>query len=156
MKHDRHQLSQEEESDSRLSNKAISTKQTELEASTTNPDLLRIVQGLALKEKTLDTIFKTHQLAIIDHTDGEEGLVAEQQALDDHDDSISELTIRIQRLISSVIPSSTDELRKASTRHLTRLQENRCYYPKEATITSMQLHGFSDASKRAYSGVIYI
>ena len=31
-----------------------------------------------------------------------------------------------------------------------------CYNPKEATITSMQLHGFSDASERAYLGVVYI
>ena len=30
----------------------------------------------------------------------------------------------------------------------------RCYYPKQATITSMQLHGFSDASERAHSGVV--
>ena len=32
----------------------------------------------------------------------------------------------------------------------------RCYYPKEAAITYMQLHGFSDASERAYSGVVYL
>lgn len=30
----------------------------------------------------------------------------------------------------------------------------RCYYPKEAVIVSTQLHGFSDTSERAYSGVI--
>ena len=32
----------------------------------------------------------------------------------------------------------------------------RCYYPKEVTITSMQLHGFSDASERVYSEVVYL
>ena len=32
----------------------------------------------------------------------------------------------------------------------------RCYYPKEAVIVSTQLHGFSDASERAYSGVVYL
>ena len=32
----------------------------------------------------------------------------------------------------------------------------RCYFPKDTTITSTQLHGFSDASQLAYTGVVYI
>ena len=32
----------------------------------------------------------------------------------------------------------------------------RCYYPKEADIVSTQMHGFSDASEKAYSGVVYL
>ena len=86
----------------------LSTKLTELEA---NPDALRIVQGLTSKLKTLDAEFKTHQLAIIDLTDDDDdGLAAEQQELDDHDDRASELTIRIQRLISALSPSTILEL----------------------------------------------
>ena len=32
----------------------------------------------------------------------------------------------------------------------------RCYFPKEVTVCSMQLHGFSDASENAYAGVVYL
>ena len=46
----------------------LSTKLTELEANTTDPDALRIGQSLVSRLKTLGTEFKTHQLAIIDHT----------------------------------------------------------------------------------------
>ena len=32
----------------------------------------------------------------------------------------------------------------------------RCYFPQHATIVSLQLHGFSDASEEAYAGVVYL
>lgn len=32
----------------------------------------------------------------------------------------------------------------------------RCYFPKEASIISIQLHSFSDASEDAYAGVVYM
>ena len=102
----------------------LSTKLTELETDTTNPDALRAAQGLASKLKTFDAEFKSHQLAVIDLTDDDDdGLAAEQQELDDHDDRASELTICVQRLISTLSPSTADGLSKITTRRLTRLQE---------------------------------
>ena len=44
-----------------------------------------------------------------------------------------------------------NELHLLSNHHIPR-----CYYPKEVVIASMQIHGFSDASERAYSGVVYL
>ena len=33
---------------------------------------------------------------------------------------------------------------------------SRCYFPKEAIVESIQIHGFSDASEDAYAGVVYL
>ena len=33
---------------------------------------------------------------------------------------------------------------------------SRCHFPKTAHITSIEIHGFSDASEDAYSGVVYL
>ena len=39
---------------------------------------------------------------------------------------------------------------------LSQLHIQRCYFPKYVQIDSSQLHGFSDASEDAYSGVVYL
>ena len=90
----------------------LSTKLTELETDTMNPDTLRAAQALASKLKTFDTEFKTHQLAIIDLTDDDDSLAVEQQELDDHNDRASELTILVQRSISTLSPSTAMGLSK--------------------------------------------
>ena len=43
------------------------------------------------------------------------------------------------------------ELHLLSKRHIPR-----CYFPKDAHISTIQLHGFSDASESAYAGVVYL
>ena len=101
----------------------LSSKVTDLEAMDPNPDNLRAAQSLASKLKTLDAEFKTHHLAIIDATDEEEALGEEQLALDNHDDTISELTVRVQRLISAMMPSPTQDLQQTAARRLKRVQE---------------------------------
>ena len=39
---------------------------------------------------------------------------------------------------------------------LTTKHTSRCYYPKDKTMSFMELHGFSDASEAAYDEVIYL
>ena len=39
---------------------------------------------------------------------------------------------------------------------LTERHIPRCYYPKNADIDSLELHGFCDASENAYAGVVYL
>ena len=101
----------------------LATKLTGLESATEDPDTLRNALGLTTKLKALDAEFRTHHLSIIDLTEDEETLTEEQQALDDHDDQVSELNTRIQRLTSLLTPSSASNLRKSSLRRLARLRE---------------------------------
>ena len=101
----------------------LGSKITEVESSGEHPDSIRVAQTLATKLKVLDAEFKIHMLAIIDLTDEEEALALEQEALDNHDDIISELTIRIQRLLSTLMPSPARDLHKSTTKRLARMQE---------------------------------
>ena len=100
----------------------LSTKVTELEANRSSPDALYNAQNVTSKLKTLDAEFRDHQLKIMDLTTTEEALTEEQQALDDHEDIISELSIRVQRLIAFVTPSASSDALKLSTKRLTLLQ----------------------------------
>lgn len=100
----------------------LSTKLTELEANSRDPTILENARSLAEKLRTLQQEFKTHQLAIIDHTDEEEGLEEEQRSLDDNDDLVSELHIRLQRLINSATSSRTPDTVSVATKQLTLLR----------------------------------
>ena len=52
-----------------------------------------------------------HHYALIEHLEGTE-LQQEQETLDDHDDEISVLTIRIQQLIALCASSSASDFAK--------------------------------------------
>ena len=82
----------------------LSTKVTDLESNPSAPGVLESAQNLPEKLKTLKEEFRTHQLKIMDLTDAEESFAEEQHALDDNDDIMSELSIRIQQLVMSAMP----------------------------------------------------
>ena len=67
--------------------------------------------------------YKFHHYSIVDITDDEGDLAAEQVALDDHDENIAQLGVRSQRLIAacSKSPDSDSDPHKTTSRHLTRL-----------------------------------
>ena len=108
----------------------LGTKVTDLEGTRPIPGLPETAQSLSGKLKTLQDDFKTHQLKIIDLTDEEETLLEEQQALDDNDDIVSELNIRIQRLIASATPSTDADVMKVAPKQLKlltgKLKDMRC------------------------------
>ena len=71
---------------------------TELEANRSSPDTFYNAQNVASKLKILDTEFRNHRLKIMDLATSEEDLTEEQKALDDHDDIVGEISVRLQRL----------------------------------------------------------
>ena len=86
----------------------IARRVSELEAKEelAHGDLLT-VQGLLHKLNGLDTDFKSYHFAIVDAVE-DESLQVEQDALNEHDDRVSFLTTRAQRLIA---PPSSDSVR---------------------------------------------
>ena len=45
---------------------------------------------------------------------------------------------------------------RSQLKSLSQIHISRCYFPKEAEIVLIQLHGFSDASQSAYAAVVYL
>ena len=55
-----------------------------------------------------------------------------------------------------VVPTSVAESWESWKTALANRPIPRYYFPKEMEITSLQLHGFSDASEEASTGVVYL
>ncbi len=79
----------------------LRTRLSELVRTSDQPGTLDSAKRLLVKMESLDKDFKTLHLAVVDLTEGGEALQDEQQALDAHDDEISQLEARIQKLIST-------------------------------------------------------
>ena len=70
----------------------------------------------------LDFDSRTHHHVLIDLIKEEEALEHEQEALDAHDDLVTDLTVCIKQIISSS-PSGTDSTHKILSRKLTHFQK---------------------------------
>ena len=106
----------------------LTTKLVELEGADTGPSKTSQAQQYLKRLETLDANFKTHHLAIMDKVDDEEQLGVEQEALDQHDDDVMHLSIRLQTLLrpaATSLDTHTHSLlpdRTIIERHLAQLQ----------------------------------
>ena len=102
----------------------LRTKIGELERKVDDPSTLDIAQRLASKLESLDAEFKVHHYSVIELIENEDELDDEQDAIDQHDDIVTELGICIQKLVSVCSSSSTSPSspRNLQSRKLQRLQ----------------------------------
>lgn len=79
---------------------------------------------MLLKLTDLDSEFRTQHHAVIDLTDDEETLAKEQESLDNHDDIVAELSVRIKQVIANLSPSLNESSRRITARKLSHLQKS--------------------------------
>ena len=103
----------------------LRTRLGELEKKVDDPSTLDFAQRLASKLDSLDAEFKVHHYSVIEHIVVERELLDEQDAIDQHDDIVTELGIRIQKLVSVCSSTSTSPSnpRNLQSRKLQRLEK---------------------------------
>ena len=103
----------------------LRTRLGELEKKVDDPFTLDFAQRLASKLDSLDAEFKVHHYSVIEHIVVERELLHEQDAIDQHDGIVTELGIRIQKLVSVCSSSSTSPSnpRNLQSRKLQRLEK---------------------------------
>jgi len=100
----------------------LRTRLAELERAPDSPGTLEAAKQSLDKLEALDREFKDHHLSIVDITEGEESLAAEQDALDTHDDEAAQLGLRLRKLISLCSSPSKADARKVPHKRLTHIQ----------------------------------
>ena len=94
----------------------------ELEAIPSQPATADHAQELTAKLAVLDAEYKSYHLELIDLIEDSEVLEKEQDTLDNHDDAVTDMNIRLKRLCSIATSSSTDQQRMSS-RKLAHLEK---------------------------------
>ena len=102
----------------------LGTKLRDLEARRDEADTLELVKQMKKKLDSLAVDFKTHHYAVIDTIpdDDEVGIEREQHTLDEHDDIVSDLMARIQKLQSACKLSSTPDLHRVNMKKLHHIE----------------------------------
>ena len=101
----------------------LRTKLSELEGTLEQPGTVDAAKRLLTRLEDLDKDFKVHHFAIVDFIEDEESLQGEQEALDNHDDDVTQLGVRLQQLISACSSPSDSNPRKVPLKRLSRLQK---------------------------------
>ena len=104
----------------------LTTKLNELEAQSHEPSTVNLARRMPQRLDSLDAEFKKHHYALIDAIEeaDEETLSKEQDELDQHDDLITDLSMRIEKLITTCNLNSDSGARKMASRRLTHLKSN--------------------------------
>ena len=100
----------------------LKTRVTELERVIDDPSTLEASRQVLSKLEVLDGEFKVAHLSIVDLTESEDSLYAEQDTLDTHDDEVALLGLRVRQIITTCAPSNEVDPRKVPLKRLTRLQ----------------------------------
>jgi len=93
-----------------------------LEGTLEQPGTVDAAKQLLARLEDLDKDFKVHHFAIVDLIEDEESLQGEQEALDNHDDDVTQLGVCLQQLISACSSPSDSNPRKVPLKRLSRLQ----------------------------------
>ena len=100
----------------------LSTRLKDLEADISQPAASDHAQRMQQKLGTLDMEFRGHHQDIVDLTVSEDSLAREQDVLDEQDDLVAELSVRIKQLIIACSTSDATP-RKIATRRLVHVRK---------------------------------
>ena len=99
----------------------VGTRLEELEGLRDQPRTPELAKQLDTKLETLDSEFKSYHFQIVDLITDEEQAEGHQEVLDDHDDHISDMGIRLKQLCSVATPPVSADLHRLLNRKLTHL-----------------------------------
>lgn len=100
----------------------LTTRLRDLKANISQPAIFDHAQRMRKKLDALDVEFRSHHHNVVDLTDGEESLTREQDILDEHDDLVANLSVRINQLISACTSFDTTPYKDAA-RRLTHIRK---------------------------------
>ena len=105
----------------------LSTRVSQLEGKIAEPGTPDLIQQAKLKLQKLDSEFKSRHYDLLDVLEEEHELESEQATLDNHDDIVAELSLRLERLdaaCSTKTKSSDSSERKIAFRKLRHLKNS--------------------------------